>query len=108
MELLRFGHFVAEGLHGQMQHDLVTAAVGFFRDLAGIRVIGEEGNSERVRKGKDGFGNRAISAEIVEDDGETRNAGAGGGWRMRRGAFLSRIACPGTEIPGRFGIVTTG
>jgi hypothetical protein len=91
-----------------MQHDLIAAAVGFFRDLAGIGVIGEEGKSERVRKGKDGFGNRAISAEIVEDDGETRSADAGGGWRMRRGAFLSRIACPGTEIPGRFGIVTTG
>jgi hypothetical protein len=107
VKLLRFGHFVAEGLHGQMQHDLVAAAVGFFRDLAGIRVKGEEGESERVRKGEDGVRSRAIGAEIVENDGETRSAGAGGGRRMRRGASLNRIACLGTEIPGRFGIVTS-
>jgi hypothetical protein len=108
VELLRFGHFVAEGLHGQMQHDLIAAAVGFFRDLAGIGVIGKEGKSERIRKGEDGVGNRAIGAEIIENDGETRSAGAGGGSRMRRGVFLGRIACLGTEIPGRFGIVTSG
>jgi hypothetical protein len=91
-----------------MQHDLVAAAVGFFGDLAGIGVIGKEGKSERVRKGEDGVGNRAIGAEIVENDGETRSAGAGGGPRMRRGSFLSRIACFGTEVPGRLGIVTSG
>jgi hypothetical protein len=107
VELLRFGQLVAEGLHGQMQHDLVAAAVGFFRDLAGIGVIGEEGKSERVRKGEDRVGSRAIGAEIVENDGETRNASAGGGRRMRRGASLKRIACLGAEIPGRFGIVTS-
>jgi len=90
-----------------MKHDLVAAAMGFFGDLAGIRVKGKERESERVRKGEDGVGNRAISAEIVENDGKTRSAGAGGGWRMRRGASLSRIACFGTEIPGRFGIVTS-
>src|SRR5208337_273352 len=70
VKLLRLGHFVSEGLHGQMQHDLVTAAVGFFRDLAGIGAIGEEGKSERVRKSEDGVGNRAIVAEVVENDGE--------------------------------------
>ena len=108
VELLRFGHFIAEGLHGQMQHDLIAAAVGFLRDLAGIGVIGEEGKSERVRKGEDGVGDRAIVAEIVENDGETRSTGAHRGLRMRRGVSLSRIACFGTEIPGRFGIVTSG
>ena len=107
VELLRFGHFITEGLHGQMQHDLIAAAVGFFRDLAGIGVIGKEGKSERVRKGKDGVGNRAIAAEIIENDGEARSADTSGGRRMRRGVFLSRIACLGTEIPGRFGIVTS-
>jgi hypothetical protein len=91
-----------------MQHDLVATAVGFFGDLAGIGVIGKEGKSERVREGEDGVGNRAIGAEIVENDGETRSAGACGGWKMRRGMCFSRIACFGTEIPGRFGIVTSG
>jgi hypothetical protein len=91
-----------------MQHDLVAAAVGFFRDLAGIRVKGKERKSERVWKGEDGVGNSAIGAEIVENDGETRSASAGGGRRMRGGAALSRIARFGTEIPGRFGIVTSG
>jgi hypothetical protein len=91
-----------------MQHDLVTAAVGFFRDLAGIGVIGEEGKSERVRKSEDGVGNRAIGAEVVENDGETRSTGAHRGLRMRRGVSLSRIARFGTEIPGRLGIVTSG
>lgn len=108
VKLLRFGHVIAEGLHGQMQHDLVTAAVGFFRDLAGIGVIGEEGKSERVRKSEDGVGNRAIGAEVVENDGETRSTGAHRGLRMRRGVSLSRIARFGTEIPGRLGIVTSG
>ena len=107
VELLRFGHFVAERLHGQMQHDLVAAAVGFFGDLAGIGVKGKERESERVRKGEDGFGSRAIGAEIVENDGETRSAGAHRGLRMRRGMRLGRMACPGTEISGRCGIVTS-
>jgi hypothetical protein len=91
-----------------MQHDLVAATVGFFRDLAGIGVIGEEGQSERVRKGEDGVGNSAIRAEIIENDGETRSADTSGGRRMRRGVALSCIACLGTEVPGRFGIVTSG
>jgi hypothetical protein len=91
-----------------MQHDLIAAAVGFLRDLAGIGVIREEGKSERVRKGEDRVGNRAIGAEIIENDGETRSPGTSGGRRMRRGVSLSRIACLGTEIPGRFGIVTSG
>src|SRR5208283_6011132 len=94
--------------HGQMQHDLVTAAVGFFRDLAGIGAIGEEGKSERVRKSEDGVGNRAIVAEVVENDGEARSTGAHRGLRMRRGVSLSRIVCLGTEIACRFGIVTSG
>ena len=108
VELLRFGHFIAERLHGQMQHDLIAAAVGFFRDLAGIGVIGEEGKSERVRKSEDGVGHRAIGAEIIENDGETRSADTSGRRRMRRGVSLSRIACLGTEVSGRFGIVTSG
>jgi len=108
VELLRFGHFVTERLHGQMQHDLVTAAVCFFRDLAGIGVIGQEGKSERVRKGEDGIGNGTIGAEIVENDGETRGCGAGGGRRMRGGTFSGRIARFGTEIASRFGIVAGG
>jgi len=108
MKLLRFGHFVAQRLHGQMQHDLVAAAVGFFGDLAGIWVKGKEGKSERVRQGEDGVSRRAISAEIVENDGETRSACAGIGPRMRSGAFPGRLACFGTEIPRRFGIVTSG
>jgi hypothetical protein len=91
-----------------MQHDLVAAAVGFFGDLSRIGVKGEEGKSERVRKGEDRGGSRAVGAKIVEDDGETRGAGASGGWRTRRGVSLGRIARFGTEIPDRFGIVTSG
>jgi len=91
-----------------MQHNLVAAAMGFFGDLAGIRVKGKEGKSERVRKGEDRVSSRAIGAEIVENDGEPRSACAGSGSRMRGGAFPGRIACFGTEIPGRLGIVTSG
>jgi len=91
-----------------MQHDLVAAAVGFFGDLAGNGVKGKEGKSERVREGEDRVRRRAISAEIVENDGEPRSACAGVGPRMRSGVFPGRIASFGTEIPRRFGIVTSG
>jgi hypothetical protein len=52
-----------------MQHDLVAAAVGFFGDLAGIRMEGKEGEGKRVTQGEDGACSGAISTEIVEDDG---------------------------------------
>src|SRR5208283_524131 len=94
--------------HGQMQHDLIATAVGFFRDLAGIGVKGEEGKSEWVREGEDGLSSRAIGAEIVKNDGKTRNTGAHRGLRMRRDVSLSCITRPGTEIPSRFGIVASG
>jgi len=90
-----------------MEHDLVAAAVGLFREFAGIEVEGEKGKSERVRKGEDGIGDGAIVTEVVQDDGEARSAGADGRWGMGVGVLLGGIARLRTKIPGGFGIVTS-
>ena len=70
MKFLRFGLFVADGLHREMEHDLITAAMSFLGDFDGVFVIGEHGDGERVGEGKNGLGSGAVGAEIVEDDGE--------------------------------------
>jgi hypothetical protein len=74
MEFLRFGHFVSNGLHGQMKHDFVAATVRFFRDIDGMRVMGQYGDGQRIGQSEDRIGGGAIVAEIVEDDCETRTA----------------------------------
>ena len=107
VELLRFVDFIAEGLHGQMEHYLITAAVGLFGDFAGVGISGKEGKSERVRKGEDGIGGGTIVAHVVQDDGETRSAGTSGGLGMRRGMSLGSLAEFGMEIPRRFRAVAT-
>jgi len=45
MKLLGFGGFIADGLHGKVQHHLKTAAVCFFRNLRRVGMIGENGDS---------------------------------------------------------------
>jgi hypothetical protein len=107
VELLRFVDFIAEGLHGQMEHYLKTTAVSHFGDFAGVGISGKEGKSKRVRKGEDGIGGGTIVAHVVQDDGETRSAGTSGGLGRRRGMSLGSLTEFGTEIARRFGFVAT-
>ena len=107
MELLRFVNFIAEGLHGQMEHHLITTAVGLFGDFAGVRISGKKGESERVRKGEDGIGCGTIVAHVVQDDGKARSAGTRGGLGVRRGVPLGSISHFGTEIRRRPGVIAT-
>ncbi len=107
VELLCFVDFIAERLHGQVEHDLVTAIVGLFRDFAGKRVGGEEGKSEGVRKSKDGISGGTIVAHIIQNDGQTRGARARGGLGMGRGMSLGGITQFGMEISCRLGIIAS-
>ena len=105
--MLRFVDFIAEGLHGQVEHDLITAAMSLFRDFPGVGVSRKERKSERIRELEDGIGGGTIVAHVVQNDGEARSTGAGGGLGMRRGMSLGSFPQFGTEIPRRLGIVTT-
>ncbi len=74
MEFLSFGRFVSDGLHGEMQHDFVAAAMRFFGDLDGMRMIRQDGDGQRIRQSEDRVGSSAIVAEIVKNDGQPRGA----------------------------------
>jgi len=50
-ELLRLGRLVADGFHRQVKHDLVTTLASLLGDLRRMRVVREDGESERVMQG---------------------------------------------------------
>src|ERR1700722_18865260 len=77
-QFMRLGVALADGFHREMEHYFVSAAMGFFGDVDGVRIVGQHGNRERIGEREDGFGGGVVLAEIVEDDGETRS---GGSWR---------------------------
>jgi len=55
-KLLGFWHFIGDRFHGEMEHDLVAAAVRFLGDLRGVRMIREYGESQRIVESINGIG----------------------------------------------------
>ena len=74
-EFVRFGVPLADGFHREMEHDFVAATMRFFGDVNGVRIVGKNGDGERIGKSKDGFGGGVILAEVVENDREARAGG---------------------------------
>ncbi len=72
VQLLRFRRFVRDRLHGQMKHYLESAAMRLPGDVRGVLVIGQNGNGEGITQSENGFGSRAVAAEIVDDNCEAR------------------------------------
>lgn len=72
---MRLGMTLADGFHREVEHDFVAATVRFFGDVNGVRIVGEDGDGERVGKSEDGFGSGIILAEVVENDREARSGG---------------------------------
>ena len=68
-KFLGFRGFVGEGFHGEMEHDLVTATMGFLGNLRGTRMIGEDGEGQGIVQGENGIDGSGITRDIVENDG---------------------------------------
>ena len=101
-------HLIAEGFHGQMQHHLVAAAVGFFRDLAGVGVM------RGGRKESEGKGGRKTESAAERSVPKSSRMMARRGAPARAADEGCGVACPlsrvarfGAEIAGRFGIVAS-
>ena len=75
-QLVRFGVALADGFHRQMEHHFVAAAVRFFGDLDGVRIVGENGNRQRIRQREDRFGSGVVLAEVIEDNREAWSGGS--------------------------------
>src|ERR1700676_164005 len=85
MQFLRFRPLISDGLHGKMQHHLITVAMGLFRDFNGVGMIREHRHSNRNFEGKNGVGSGAIIAQVIEYYCETSALRL---WRS--GCFASR------------------
>jgi len=88
-KLLNFRSFLRKGFHGEVQHDLVTAAVRVLSNFCGTRMIGEDGQSQGVVQREDGFHGARIPRDIIQNDGQARTR-SDGARRMRRRARLGR------------------
>jgi len=62
-------------LHGEMEHDLIAAAMGFAGDFRRVQLIGQNGKSEWIGQFEERGGSGFVAAHVVNDDGE---AGSGG------------------------------
>jgi len=85
-KFLGFRSFVGEGLHGEMEHDLVAAPVGFLGNLRGTWMIGEDGEGQGIVQREDRVGGGGIACDIIENNSEARARSRGvSGMRSRMG-----------------------
>ncbi len=66
MQLDRFVLVSGVRGHGQMQHHLVSAPVRFFGDFAGVGLVRQNGNGQRISKPEQGVGLRAVVPKVVD------------------------------------------
>src|SRR5579871_4666303 len=60
-----------------MEHDFEAATMRLFGDVYGVRIVGQNGNCERIRKREDRLGGALVLPKIDEDDGEARSGRRG-------------------------------
>ena len=75
---------IGEGFHGEMEHDLVAAAMRFPGNLRGTKMIGKDGKSQRIVQGENGIDGGGITGNIVKNDGQARTCSDGMGRARRR------------------------
>ena len=80
-EFLTFRRFIGDGLHGQVEHNLITASMSFLRNLRRMWMIRKNRQGQGVVQSKDGIEGAGITANIIQNDGEA-SARYGGVRRM--------------------------
>jgi hypothetical protein len=82
--------FIANRLHGQMQHDLVATSVGVLGDIGGVGMIRQNRQGQRVMQSENARNRCSVSPDIIEDNGQAS------AWKRRVSDMRDDVAFRGT------------
>ena len=105
-KFLGFAGFVGERFHGEMEHDLVAAAMSLLGNLRGAGMIGEDRERQRKVQSENGIDGRGIAGNIVENDSEARFRNRGARRMRGRAGFGSTVRMK-ERIDRRFDFAAT-
>ena len=105
-KFLGFAGFVSERFHGEMEHDLVAAAMSLLGNLRGAGMIGKNGEGQGIMQSENGVNSSGVGGDIVKNDNEARSRNSGARRMRGRTGFGSTVRMK-ERIDRRFDFAAT-